>query len=69
MAMAGIVEKNPEYKNITARTVTFSDGTEKDIAITVTIGDVQVDLRDDDCTPLWRGGRDGQALNLSSMTN
>ena len=54
---------------IDANTVTFSDGTKKDIAITVTIGDVQVDLRDDDCIPLWRGGRDGQALNLSSMTS
>lgn len=54
---------------INANTVTFSDGSVKDIAITVTIGDYQVELRDTDCTPLWRGNGTGQALNISSLNS
>ena len=55
---------------INARTVTFSDGSTKNIATSITFidGDNTVELRDADCLPNWRGGRGtGKMLNLSSL--
>jgi hypothetical protein len=43
-----------ETVEIDAVKVTFSDGTEKIIAISVTIGDDVVQLRDENGKPLWR---------------
>jgi hypothetical protein len=43
-----------ETVEIDAVKVTFSDGTEKIIAISVTIGDDVVQLRDENGRPLWR---------------
>jgi hypothetical protein len=52
--------------SVEAALTVFSDGTEKSIAISITIGDETIDLRDDDCLPMWRGGNrvsllDGQS--------
>ena len=57
---------------INARTVTFSDGSTKNIATSITFvdGDNTVELRDAECLPNWRGGRGtGQMLNVSSLDN
>lgn len=57
---------------INARIVTFSDGSTKNIATSITFSDSEntVELRDADCLPNWRGGRgNGKVLNMSSLEN
>lgn len=45
-----------EGVSIAAYEVTFSDGSSKLIAASVTAGGQMVELRDDDGRPVWRGG-------------
>ncbi len=55
-----------EEVTVDARQVVFSDGSEKTIAVSLTIGEDSVELRDaETCIPLWRGGGN---YNLSALS-
>ncbi len=43
-----------ETVTVDALVLTYSDGTQKIIATTITIGEISIDLRDVDGKPLWR---------------
>ncbi len=45
-----------EAVTIAAYEVTFVDGSTKLIAVTVTVGEQTITLRDDEGRPIWRGG-------------